>query len=41
VVLFTDDAVGLDEVQAAYDELEQQFRADLYVTWAAGPRLST
>ena len=40
-VLFTDDAVGLDEVQAAYDQLGQQFRADLYVTRQAGPLLST
>jgi hypothetical protein len=34
-------ASSLDEVQAAYDELGQQFRADLYVTRQAGPLLST
>jgi len=32
---------ALDEVQAAYDERGQQFRADLYVTRQAGPLLST
>lgn len=40
-VLFTDDAAGLDEIQAAYDELGQQFRADLYVTRQARPLLAT
>src|SRR6266568_4911403 len=40
-VQFTDDAVGLDEIQAAYDELSQQFRADLYVTRQARPLLAT
>ena len=40
-VQFTDDAVGLDEIQAAYDELSQQFRADLYVTSQARPLLAT
>ena len=30
--LFSNDAVSLKEIQAAYDELSQQFRADLYVT---------
>jgi hypothetical protein len=40
-VLFTDDAVGLEEIQAAYEELSQQFRADLYVTRQARPLLAT
>ena len=40
-VLFTDDAVGLEEIQAAYEELSQQFRADLYVTRQALPLLAT
>ncbi len=40
-VQFTDDAVGLDEIQAAYDELSRQFRADLYVTRQARPLLAT
>jgi hypothetical protein len=40
-VLFTDEAVGLDDIQAAYDELGQQFRADLYVTRQARPLLAT
>ena len=40
-VLFTDEAVGLDDIQAAYDELGQQFRADLYVTRQARPLLVT
>ena len=39
--LFTDDPVGLDEIQAAYGELSQQFRADLYVTRQARPLLTT
>jgi hypothetical protein len=40
-VLFTDEAVGLDDIQAAYDELGQQFRADLYVTRQGRPLLAT
>ncbi len=39
--LFTDEAVALDDVQAAYDALGEQFRADLYVTRQARPLLST
>ena len=39
--LFSDDAAGLEEIQAAYDELSQQFRADLYVTRQARPLLAT
>jgi hypothetical protein len=38
---FTDDAVSLDDIQAAYDELGRQFRADLYVTRQARPLLAT
>jgi hypothetical protein len=40
-VLFTDGAVSLEEIQAAYDELSQQFRTDLYVTRQARPLLAT
>ncbi|HEY2309403.1 MAG TPA: hypothetical protein VGI05_26295 [Streptosporangiaceae bacterium] len=40
-VLFTDAAVSLEEIQAAYDELSQQFRTDLYVTRQARPLLAT
>ena len=32
---------GIDEAQAAYDELTSRFRADLYVTRQARPLLST
>jgi hypothetical protein len=39
--LFTDDAVSLKEIQDAYDELSQQFRADLYVTSQGRPLLTT
>jgi hypothetical protein len=39
--LFTDDAVSVKEIQDAYDELSQQFRADLYVTRQARPLLAT
>jgi hypothetical protein len=39
--LFTDDPAGLDEIQAAYDGLSRQFRADLYVTRQARPLLTT
>ena len=37
----TDKNSGLDDIQAAYDELGQQFRADLYVTHQARPLLAT
>jgi hypothetical protein len=40
-VLFTDEAVGLEQIQAAYDALGEQFRADLYVTRQARPLLTT
>jgi hypothetical protein len=39
--LFTDDAASVKEIQDAYDELSQQFRADLYVTRQARPLLPT
>ena len=39
--LFTDDAVSLKEIRDAYDELSQQFRADLYVTSQGRPLLTT
>jgi hypothetical protein len=38
---FTDEAVSLEDIQAAYDALSQQFRADLYVTHQARPLLIT
>jgi hypothetical protein len=38
---FTDEAASLDQIQAAYDELSRQFRADLYVTRQARPLLAT
>src|SRR5690242_2681136 len=37
----TGDTIKTSEVQAAYDQLMQQFRADLYVTHQARPLLST
>ncbi len=37
----TGDVSSLDDIQAAYDELGQQFRADLYVTRQARPLLAT
>jgi hypothetical protein len=39
--LFTDEAVSLEDIQAAYDALGEQFRANLYVTRQARPLLST
>jgi hypothetical protein len=39
--LFTDDVASLDEIQAAYDALGDQFRANLYVTHQARPLLTT
>ena len=39
--LFSHDAASLKEIQDAYDELSQQFRADLYVTSQARPLLTT
>ena len=39
--LFTDDAASVKEIQDAYDELSQQFRADLYVTSQGRPLLTT
>src|SRR5215472_14484780 len=39
-VLFTDEAVRLDDIQAAYDALGEQLRADLYVTSQGRPLLS-
>jgi hypothetical protein len=38
---FTEEAVGLDDIQAAYDALGEQFRTDLYVTHQARPLLTT
>ena len=34
-------AASLDEIQAAYDELAERFRADLYVTRQTEPLLTT
>jgi len=39
--LFTDEAASLDDIQAAYDALGEQFRTDLYVTHQAQPLLFT
>jgi hypothetical protein len=39
--LFSNDAVSVKEIQDAYDELSQQFRADLYVTSQGRPLLTT
>src|SRR5579859_6263916 len=36
-----DNAASMDDIQAAYDELSRQFRADLYVTHQAQPLLAT
>jgi hypothetical protein len=38
---FTDAAASLEGIQAAYDALGEQFRADLYVTHQARPLLTT
>jgi hypothetical protein len=38
---FTGEAASLDDIQAAYDALGEQFRADLYVTHQGRPLLST
>jgi len=37
---FTDEAASLEGIQAAYDALGEQFRADLYVTHQARPLLT-
>jgi hypothetical protein len=37
----TENAASLEEIQAAYEELSQQFRTDLYVTRQARPLLTT
>jgi hypothetical protein len=37
----TDNVASLEDIQAAYDGLGQQFRADLYVTHQARPLLAT
>ena len=37
----TDKPSGMEDIQAAYDELSRQFRADLYVTRQASPLLAT
>jgi hypothetical protein len=39
--LFNSNAASLDEIQAAYDELAERFRADLYVTRQTEPLLAT
>jgi len=39
--LFATPAAGLDDIQAAYDELAERFRADLYVTRQTQPLLAT
>ena len=38
--LFTGEATSLEDIQAAYEALGQQFRADLYVTHQARPLLT-
>jgi len=37
----TDNVASIEDIQAAYDELGRQFRADLYVTRQARPLLAT
>jgi hypothetical protein len=37
----TDNLASIDDIQAAYDQLAQRFRADLYVTRQARPLLPT
>jgi hypothetical protein len=37
----TENAASPEEIQAAYEELSQQFRTDLYVTRQARPLLTT
>ncbi len=39
--LFNSNAASLDEIQAAYDQLAERFRADLYVTRQTEPLLTT
>lgn len=39
--LFSSDAASLDDIQAAYDQLAERFRADLYVTRQTEPLLTT
>lgn len=39
--LFTDEGASLDDIQAAYDALGEQFRADLYVTSQGRPLLTS
>jgi len=36
-----DNVASIEDIQAAYDELGRQFRADLYVTRQARPLLAT
>jgi len=38
---FTDEAVRLEDIQAAYDALGEQFRTDLYVTHQGRPLLTS
>jgi hypothetical protein len=40
VRLFTDDPVDYQAIQAAYDQLSERFRADLYVTRQNQPLLT-
>ncbi len=37
----TDSTVGIDNIQAAYDQLAERFRADLYVIHQRQPLLAT
>jgi hypothetical protein len=39
--LFTDEPLSLEDIQAAYEALGEQFRTDLYVTRQARPLLTT
>ena len=39
--LFNSNAASLDEIQAAYEQLAERFRADLYVTRQTEPLLTT
>jgi hypothetical protein len=40
-ILFAAPANGIDDIKAAYDQLAERFRADLYVTRQAQPLLAT
>jgi hypothetical protein len=41
VLFSTASTASLDDIQAAYDQLAERFRADLYVTRQTQPLLTT